>query len=279
MRNTVRSLAIALAAVPSGCGGTSAAGGGDGATTASVVLCDGSSALRFAGVSGGGNETGMPRVATELGWSFILVDGHCQVWSMTRPDGAVRTGMLDSAKAAAFVQDFRLGQWGGSISQGGGCSDAGTLGLRFGEQRASASCTTTWLTTAYDDWLRSLYESASDVVGPVRYSLTDAGGDGWVMGNTALASTWPLSTDPAALIVSVADEGQAEPRIATENDADALRGARKTYLPHADGPLGPWLRIPISSSQGSAPRYFNLAMRDIVPFENNGRMDTDGFFQ
>src|SRR5262249_31905951 len=153
----------------------------------------------------------------------------------------VRTGMLDAAKAAAFVQDFRLGHWDSSTSPGTGCPDAGTLALRFGAQRASVSCTATWLTAAYDTWLPSLYESGSDVPGPVRYSLTDASGDGWVKGNTELASVWPLATDPSKLFVAAAVEEQAEPLIANDVDADALRGARKAYLPHVDGPFGPWL--------------------------------------
>ena len=56
-----------------------------------IALCDGSSSLVFAANVGGGNIGGLPRVVTEAGWSFLLVDGSCHYWTMTEPDGPIRT--------------------------------------------------------------------------------------------------------------------------------------------------------------------------------------------
>ncbi|HKB15614.1 MAG TPA: hypothetical protein VKF62_06080, partial [Planctomycetota bacterium] len=39
-----------------------------------IALCDGSSSLRFAATVAGGNLGGVPRVAAEVGWSFLLID-------------------------------------------------------------------------------------------------------------------------------------------------------------------------------------------------------------
>src|SRR5215471_1826618 len=113
------------------------------------VLCDGTASLRFAGVSGGGNANGMPRVALELGWTMLLVDGQCRYWAMEKPDGPVRTGTMSSTDAVDFVRQLALDKWT-EPRPGAGCNDASTTTLRFGDRRTSASCESTAFTEAYD---------------------------------------------------------------------------------------------------------------------------------
>jgi hypothetical protein len=44
--------------------------------------------------------------------------------------------------------------------------------------------------------------------------------------------------------------------------------------------LGPWLRVPvIHEEDGAEARYFDLALRDVAPFEVDGQLDVDAFFE
>ena len=240
-------------------------------------LCDGSDALRFAGTVGGGNAGGVPRVAMEVGWSFLLIDGQCNSWSMTEPDGPVRMGVLSPAQAEQFAADLELGHWG-SGPYTNGCFDAATIRLRFEDDELLASCQSPKPTDGFRDWLELLHASGTEVTGDVRYTVADASTDGWVVGNTTnIASPWPLASDPTDGLLERDADQDAEPRIASADDADALRNARDAYLTQ-EAATGPWLRVPlVLEVAGAERRYLNLALRDVTLFERDGELAVDEF--
>ena len=241
-------------------------------------LCDGSSSLRFAGTNAGGNLTGVPRVAAEVGWSFLLIDGECRYWTMTDPDGPIRTGTLDATEEAEFSDALRLGDWSADDAKTGGCVDAGSTRLRFDDTWVTISCVSTDLTIGYSDWLEMLYEAGERATGELRYTVSDASEEAWVVGNTTdIASPWPLEGAPSDLLERGEDES-AEPAIASADEAEALRDARDAYAA-LGASTGPWLRVPmVLEAAGADPRYFDVAMRDVTPFESNGELRVDDFF-
>jgi hypothetical protein len=259
-------------------GGTSKCDVDSPCASETLELCDGSDQLRFAGTTGGGNLGGVPRVVAEVGWSFLLVDGGCRYWSMTEPDGPVRTGTLDPSQEAEFTAALELGRWDPEPIGPMGCFDGPTTILRFLDDETSTSCgLSPPVMVAYDDWLETLHAAGTDLDGEARYSLSDASTDSWVVGNnTNLAEPWPLENDPALL--DPFEEDSAEPMIASVADAQALRAARNLYGARSST-VGPRWRTPmVLEASGAEPLYFNLAMRDVTPFERDGELAVDDFF-
>jgi len=238
------------------------------------VLCDGSSALRFAATDAGGNLSGVPSVVAEVGWSFLLVDGQCRYWTMSAPEKEMRSGSLSEQDAADFSADLWLGRWSElPAPDPSGCPDASTTSLRFGNEVAPPiSCTSTEVSEGYRSWLTPLYESGTALGGEVRYTLQDSYGSG---DDQALG--WPLESDPAEIAV-VSDE-MAEPELADGENAAALRTLRDTYAESVQPGLGPWLRVPVAFESGSTTAYYELALRDVTPFEVDGKLEPDRFFE
>src|SRR5262249_20940822 len=137
--------------------------------------------------------------------------------------------------------------------------------------------TTIPLINTYRDWLQSLYDSGSDVSGPVRYSILDASNDYWFMGHTDVAFPWPFPNDPSSNALSVQEDRATEPQIAAGQDADALRAVRAAYV-QSNGPFDSW-RMPMAATTGGITHYFDVAMRDVIPFEVDGAINPDAFFQ
>jgi hypothetical protein len=74
------------------------------------------------------------------------------------------------------------------------------------------------------------------------------------------------------------EDESAEPTIASADEAEALRDARDAYAALGTG-TGPWLRVPmVLEVAGADPRYFDVAMRDVTPFERDGELRVDDFF-
>lgn len=243
--------------------------------TEPIALCDGSDGLRFVATSEGGNAEDVPRVAREVGWRFLVIDGNCQYWVMERPDAELRTGTLNASDAESFSLELGLGSWP-EQGQVQGCPDATVTRARFGDQVSAWSCgETTTVTEPYYAWFDTLYESGTAVDGPVRFSLSETDTSGWVTGGTVdIALPWTLSLDPAAVTVARTEEGTAEPLVATDSEAAALRTLRRQNSSQT-APLAPWLRIPIRDDRSGVPQYFNLAMRDVVPFETDGQLSLE----
>jgi hypothetical protein len=146
-----------------------------------------------------------------------------------------------------------------------------------------AVCWTHELTEAIPVWHERLFDAGTPQSGAVRYTLADATESAWAMTMPEIGLSWPLAEDPAALAVGLSeDEGDdVEPSVATGDDAAALRALRASYAENmpASG-LGPWLRIPvIHEVDGAEARYFELALRDVTPFEVDGQLDVDAFFE
>jgi len=71
-----------------------------------------------------------------------------------------------------------------------------------------------------------------------------------------------------------------DPRLKTEYltyPSPQGSGTMRGYLARPANANAPWLRIPVRVD-GATPRYFNLAMRDVVPFERDGHLAADDFF-
>ncbi len=243
----------------------------------SAALCDGSSVLRFAATSGGGNLSGIPGLISELGWSFLLVDGQCHYYAMTAPDREVRMGTLSDTDAPSLARDFELGAWQGLDHPASGCPDANAQVFAFGVDRVRSSCETTPLTMATDRWLKRLYDAGRPVTGAVRYSVIEPSNEQWPSSSPASALTYPLA-DPTS--IATEPNGRGKPQIASGMDADALRGVRTAYQKSTPPVPAPAYSVPVVvTAGGEASRYFDLAMRDTVPFEVNGVLTIDAFLE
>ncbi|MEI9937471.1 MAG: hypothetical protein WDO69_09635 [Pseudomonadota bacterium] len=243
----------------------------------SAKLCDGSTALRFAANSGGGNLSGLPPFLSELGWSLLLIDGQCRYYAMAAPDREIRTGTLSEADAQGFSQDLSLGAWQG-LAESRGCSDASAQTFAFGPDRTSVSCESTPLSQASDAWLERLYEGGSPVGGPIRYWVIEPSNERWPESNPDDALPYPLSEAPAAI------SGPFEPGtplVATNpDDAAKLRALRTDYQATTPSPSAPQYSIPVvlSTSEPSSA-YYDLSLRDTLPFEVDGALAIDAFIQ
>ena len=234
-------------------------------------LCDGSSALRFAANSGGGNLSGLPAFLSEIGWSLLLIDGQCHYYAMIAPAREIRTGTLTEAEAQSFNQELALGAWQGR-PESPGCPDAGGTNFAFGPDRASVLCESTPLSQASDAWLERLYEAGSAVDGPVRYWVTDPSNEQWPESHPDAALPYPLSDAPAA-ISDPFERGT--PLIASDTDAAKLRALRAAYQATAPVPLAPQYSIPVVLDSA----FYDLSLRDTVPFEVDGALAVDSFIQ
>ena len=241
-------------------------------------LCDGSTALRFAMQSGGGNLSGLPAFLSEVGFRLLFIDGQCRYYAMTAPDHEIRTGVLSEADAQSFSDELSLGAWQG-LSASSGCFDGGQQTFAFGPDRASVSCASTPLTQASDRWLDRLYDAGTPVDGPVRYWLTEASNERWPESNPEAALPYPLSGP----LGSVGEPfGPAHAQVSSNAaDAAALRALRAQYqaaTPQISVP--PQYSIPIVFSPSeSEAKYYDLSLRDTLPFEVDGALAVGTFIE
>jgi len=243
-----------------------------------ATLCDGSTALRFAMNSGGGNLSGLPAFLSEIGWQLLLIDGQCRYHAMTAPDHEIRTGMLNEAEAQDFSQELSLGAWQG-LRPSPGCPDAGVQTFAFGPDRTSVSCESTPLSQASARWLDRLYQAGTPVDGSIRFWLTEASNERWPDSNPEAALPYPLS-GPLGAISEPFGPAQV---IVTSNAADAasLRGLRAQYqaaMPQISAL--PQYSIPVVFSPSeSESKYYDLSLRDTLPFEVDGALAIDAFIE
>jgi hypothetical protein len=240
-------------------------------------LCDGSTALRFAMHNGGGNLSGLPPFLGELGWSLLLIDGQCRYYAMTAPDREIRTGTLGEVDAQSFSQELSLGAWQG-LPLPQGCPDAGVQTFAFGPDRTSVSCESTPLSQAGDRWLQRLYQAGTPVEGPVRYWLTEPSNEQWPESNPDAALPYPFSGPLGAVGEPY---GPATVIIASNaDDAATLRALRAEYQAKPPFTLAPQYSIPVvfNASKGG-PEFYDLSLRDTVPFEVDGALAIDAFIQ
>jgi len=267
------------ASVAGGGASASVAGGGAGGSAGvagappvvSPVLCNGRDALRFAAMIGGGNLTGIPSIVIETGFQYLLIDGHCRYYAMTAPGEEVRSGVLTAADAKTLSDDFLLGNWQ-ALDPGPGCPDAGIDVFAFGRERSHSSCTTTPLTSAFAVWLERLYDSGSPVSGEVRYGVVIPSHEQWPEHPEA-ALTYPFK-DPAP--IATEPFVAMQPQMASGAEAATLRALRATYQSGPKAVLAPQYAVPVKvESADAAPTYYNLVMRDTVPFETNNYLSLD----
>lgn len=264
-------------------GGASSAGaaGEAGAPSSQPsTLCDGEDHLRFAATAAAGNETGVPAVTQEAGYSYLLIDGYCRYWVMDAWEHETRSGTLTDEQAAQFTADLRPDTWERQTSTPQECLDGGTTSLRFVDAELRFHCGDEHnVLPALTKWEEELYDSGTALDGDVRYSVHLGGAtSGWPRSDYADdAATWPLAGDPAT-VSSESPEG-AIPQTATGEDAALLRQLRANYL-RAPMPVpeAPWLSIPVLFEGGDSTAYYDVAVRDVVPFELDGRLDPDAFF-
>jgi hypothetical protein len=244
---------------------------------ASAKLCDGSTALRFAAHSGGGNLSGLPPFLSELGWSLLLIDGQCRYYAMTAPDREIRTGTLNDADALSFSQELSLGAWQG-LPQSRGCPDASVQSYAFGADRTSVSCESTPLSQAHDAWLERLYDAGSPVDGPVRYWVIEPSNEQWPDSNPAIALPYPLAGAPAA---TSRPFEPGNPLVASDpGDAAKLRALRAEYQATPPATLGPQYSIPVVlGTPERSSVYYDLSLRDTVPFEIDGALAIEAFLE
>jgi hypothetical protein len=240
-------------------------------------LCNGSDSLRFAAHEGGGNASGIPSLVLETAFDFLLIDGHCRYYAMTSPDEEIRTGVLPLADAKSLSGDFLLGHWQGLEHLGFGCPDAGTSAFAFAQDRAESSCTTTPLTRALAVWLGRLYDAGSPVDGEVRYGVVEASNEAWPESSPQAALPYPFK-DPAPIATEPFVE--MKPQLASGADAATLRELRTTYQSGPQPVQGPMYGIPVKiERENEPPKYYNLVLRDTVPFETNGVLAIADFIE
>ena len=244
---------------------------------AAAKLCDGSTALRFAMNSGGGNLSGLPPFLAELGWSLLLIDGQCRYYAMTAPDREIRSGTLSEIDAQSLSEELSLGAWQG-LPLSRGCPDAGVQTFAFGPDRTSVSCESTSLSKASDVWLKRLYEAGSPVDGPIRYWLMEASNEQWPESHPDAALPYPF---PGPLGAISAPYRPASAMV-TSNVADAatLRALRAEYQAAPPFSPAPLYSIPIVfNASESKSEYYDLSLRDTVPFELDGTLAIDAFIE
>jgi hypothetical protein len=241
------------------------------------VLCNGRDSLRFAAQSAGGNVTGIPSLVLETGFTLLLIDGRCRYYAMTAPDQEVRTGVLAATDAQSLSSDFLLGHWQGLERAGFGCPDAGSQAFAFAEDRAESSCTTTPLTSALALWLERLYDAGSKVSGAVRYGVVEASDSAWPDKSQQSALTYPFK-DPAPIATDPFVEMKVQ--VASGADAETLRELRAAYQSSTKPVPAPSYGIPVKvEGPDEAFTYYNLVIRDTVPFEIDGVLAIEDFIE
>ena len=248
--------------------------------TPPTVLCDGSDSLRFAAQTGGGNLTGLPGLIAETGWSFLLIDGHCKYYAMTSPEREVRVGTLSDADAQTFSGQFFLGHWQPFMTgASGGCADGSGSSFAFGADRVdTAPCSSNSLTAQAAAWLPRLYAAGTASDGPLRYEVFTPDSEAWPVNNPELALDYPL-VDPTSSAGSLTDPYSLTVQVATGADAAALRALRSAYLATPNHDPGPSYSIPTKLASKSATKFFDVALRDTVPFETDGKLAVDDFIK
>ncbi|HYQ01153.1 MAG TPA: hypothetical protein VER96_20925 [Polyangiaceae bacterium] len=244
---------------------------------AGAKLCDGSSALRFAATSGGGNLGGLPPYLAEVGWSLLLIDGQCRYYAMTAPDHEIRTGVLNDTDAQSFSDELSLGAWP-APSPTDTCFDASTQTYAFGADRTSVTCESTPLSQASDAWLERLYQAGTPVNGPVRSWLTEPSNEHWPASNPDLALPYPF----AELQSAVSDPFGVSHVAVISNAADAaaLRALRAEYQTKpASAFVAPYSIPVVFSPSETESKYYDLTLRDTLPFEVDGALAIDAFIQ
>jgi hypothetical protein len=241
------------------------------------VLCNGEDNLVLAATTGGGNYNGVPSVAQEVPYSFLVIDGRCRFWALDAWEHPVRTGTLTAEQATTFAQDWQLGTWQPRVPQG--CPDASTTTLRFRNDTIQFSCESDDLLDRNHTWTADLYAAGTDLEGAARYCVWNAESTSpwpqseWVQ----RAPAWPLDVPPGSIAAVTADQSVVQP--AEGADAAQLRDLRSVYLaapfPSAYGP-GRW--IPVVYDVDAGPSYYDVAVRDVTPFEVNDQFSPDAFF-
>jgi hypothetical protein len=258
--------------------GTAGAGAAGAAPIEPLVLCDGKDHLRFATQSAGGNYNGVPKVLQEIGYSFLVIDGHCQYWVVDSWDNReVRTGTLTRDQADAFSKDLELGQWGDHVPKG--CPDAGSTTLRFADDTITFSCESSDILTNLGTWTTHLYGVGAALDGDMRYSVSRGGStSGWPESDQVDdVPSWLLDVDPGTVSAELPE--LAVTQVAEGDDARLLRQLRARYVAAPlTAPDAPWLGIPVVYDGGSKPAYYDVAVRDVTPFETDGQFSPEEYF-
>jgi len=260
-------------------GGSSRADGGAGGAETIPVLCDGTDRFRFALRELPNEPSIRLAVMTELGLELIIVDGNCNFW-VKDGYGHVSAGVMPSEDSAQFAHEFMLGAWGPSPE-----SCMGSWGSMRFDDAVCVLCDTPVARNAsevYGGWMAYMLTNGEPVGGPVRYSVGQEPSGGWVFldGDINDVPFWPLSTDLLALPFDPNRvPSEAPPQVASGEDAARLRQLRDdgvaAYLLE---PLSAAYGVPVRYESGGEEYHFSLAVRDVLPFEENGVLNLDELF-
>lgn len=107
----LRALALALASTTVACRSPT----DDDDPNSARSICDGSEDVRFVGKWLPGGQIGFSELfRSELGLTYLYINGRCEYWVLKRPVGAldrVHTGTISSADSAELEQSFTYGNF------------------------------------------------------------------------------------------------------------------------------------------------------------------------
>jgi hypothetical protein len=85
------------------------------------------------------------------------------------------------------------------------------------------------------------------------------------------------ATDPGTVSAELPE--LAATQVVQRDDARLLRELRARYAAAPlSAPDAPWLGIPVVYDGGSEPAYYDVAVRDVTPFEVDGWLSPDDYF-
>jgi hypothetical protein len=227
---------------------------------------------------GGGQVLPGSQVLGENGFNYLIVDGRCHFWARPDDNSDTREGDLSELTAQHVTMALRLGEWAGleGAYQDGLC-DGPTREYRFDDVRINVfnvchgkktSAPVDWLFRAATAELSMVYEAGIPVGGPVRFVLvaepSDLGWPNWWMEN---AAAWPLTTDPRAIAITVAqghDYRAGSSVVAPPPEADALRAIRRAFVAK-NGLQMTGGFVPVLGNHGDK---YELFVRDTIPLED-----------
>lgn len=221
------------------------------------VLLDGSSlsTLDYRVDGGGMVDESQQLIRSTTGWSSFELRGNGDV--ICSRDGVAATRHLERAEAEALAARLRLAEFPrGTSDGGGGCADAATQTVRFGDRSMHGVCGGT--DAYFRQLLRALSHEVADCaaagmafVGPVRVRAFSEESFGTPLATTFdEAPSWPASTPLSAALAADPHRGL----LVSGEDATLLRALRAAHA------AGRSVSEPTPLEQPDGSRFFFTAV-------------------
>ncbi len=269
---------VLLAAI--GCGRNEFSETGEASETEHI--CDGSDELTLGMIVGDlAAETSYPQVVeTELGYSFLYMDGGCHYWAGTGDlswgggcFSAITEGTLSPAEVAALEQDVSYARWTilrGTHAQedvypsGVFATNGESTVVCLGECSNESPSADEALRVHGQQWMEKLYRAGNPVSGPMRIGVVC---DLTTSSPPAQTVSWPLSSSPSNYVLEGEWDGTLgdSTLIERSGDINALRALRAWYAQSGGRVLRDVIYTQNPEDEVSTCQ---LVFRDTIPLED-----------